>query len=209
MARAANSKSKNSTRKLPTSQGTSRTASTASAHPLSQLTGEDNMSTDSLATESSCGEKEALARRQGRGKENLVEMRRTGAPTDKLVSSLPRKTQSLGSFPSVGKPLTRPKTMIPRMEYDSKKPVRKLGAPRSAVNDTRTTVGRTGISPQKPAVRANANAVNGNVHSKSPVVDSENNPTGGGFKPPVIVSRSGTFLKDEPTILKKPQADNV
>lgn len=55
------------------------------------------------------------------------------------------------------------------------------------------------------------NLLNGNVRRKNDV-DSENNKRNlkdDLLKGPKIVSRSGTFLKDEPTILKKPQIDNV
>lgn len=146
------------------------------------------MSTDSLATESSCGERE----RKHRGKENSV--------NDHSTPTLPRKTQSLSSFPNTGKSLPKPKTMIPRMDYEKKTSIRRTVVIRSATNETRSPQLNAKL-PQK--TKAYANAVNGNVSTKS--VDSENNATG--FKPPAFVSRSGTFLKDEPTILKKP--DNV
>lgn len=84
---------------------------------------------------------------------------------------------------------------------------------RETIRGNTTGKGITNVS------RANNNAtrkvissgsINGkNKHNNNEISTLNNKGESSEEKPPTVGSRSGTFLKDEPTILKKPDVDNV
>jgi len=97
------------------------------------------------------------------------------------------------------------------MEPDKKRLLQKQPVkltPMIARNRSETNSPRLSArQPHRPPIQ-NSNNVNGNVHPKTTAVDVENNATLL-IKPPSAVSRSGTFLKDEPTIIRKNESDIV
>lgn len=212
---------------------------TPSVKTLSRLAADENMSTDSLCTDSLYSEKEATTKRvddtahKSKGKENVADKRKLA--TRSAGSCLvPQKSKSSNNSPntkrtfsesavaSTFKSTPNKKTLIAVSKVENKvNPPRRISANKIAnTNQIRVSPGRSSLaSPrtstsrnilQRNASKCDANVINGNTVKRKNDVDLENNKKNlKDDKRPTIVSRSGTFLKDEPTILKKPQVENV
>lgn len=205
---------------------------TPSVKTLSRLAADENMSTDSLCTDSLYSEKDATTK--PKGKENVEEKKRglaksaTGPiiPSKTRLSTIsPNKRQTLENSTSSCR-ITPNKRVINLTKSASESkvpPPRRISSGRvSSTNQTRASPGKSSLASPRTSTSRNviqrtsgkydSNVINGNTVRRKNDVDSENNKRNlkdDLLKGPKIVSRSGTFLKDEPTILKKPQIDNV
>lgn len=194
---------------------------TPSAKTLSRLTGDDNMSTDSLFTDSLYSEKDATTKKPDdsklKGKENV--RKATAKPAvnvTKATQPIPRRFENSNS--AYKSPVT--KKIIPSASEAKIVPPKRFPATRTTSANQKASPGRASLASPRNATNKNLNqkstpkydpnVINGNTIKMKKEVDSENNKnTIKDDKRPSTVSRSGTFLKDEPTILKKPQAENI
>ncbi|KAL0279976.1 UNVERIFIED_CONTAM: hypothetical protein PYX00_001413 [Menopon gallinae] len=195
---------------------------TPSAKTLSRLTADDNMSTDSLFTDSLYSEKDATTKKcddsKLKGKENV---RKTPAkPASNLAKAPQPNPRRFENSTTAYKSPVAKKIMPSASETKIVPPKRFPTARTTNVMNQKASPGRASLaSPrnvtnrnlnQKTTAKYDPNVINGNTVKMKKEVDSENNKNSiKDDKRPSTVSRSGTFLKDEPTILKKPQTENI
>lgn len=195
---------------------------------VSRLAAEENMSSDSLCTDSLLSDKDATSRRKQsdmesnfRGKENLDAKRRpdsslpkpqssTNSPTTKRLNSKNQSTTGAKVVPTH-------KFIIPRPPTDSKTTNSTKRYTTGKIPIANTHLGKAHVTSsstnrnQRNSGKPDVNLMNGNSNRKRNEVDSENNKniSKENICNPSALSRSGTFLKDEPTILKKPQVESA
>lgn len=204
---------------------------TPSAKMLNRLTAEENMSTDSLCTDSLKSEKDATLKRRPHesdartnGKENLVRTVKPGSSVPVKSKFSTRSLHSGSRSAAVAKTNSVQRFVIPTLkpsnnDAKSNPPRRFTPVKTTAGNQSKRNSSRANASPspqglsnrnQRNSAKSDSNLMNGNSSRNKIEVDSENNKK---FtqesKTPSAVSRSGTFLKEEPTILKKPQVETT